>query len=98
MAPHRVPRSRQLALLTLGAAIVAGCTVTKTRRPGSDMVITRKRFNPVEAIARTQCRQTTPAGPPVTDSLTKRQGCAVVIEDSVARGPVQQIQPPQRVP
>ena len=98
MASSAVLRPRRLALLSLGAALAAGCAVHKTRRPGSDMVNVRTRFNPVEAIARTQCRQTTPAGPPVADSLTKRQGCSVQVGDSVARGPVEPVKPPQRVP
>ena len=60
------------------AALVLGCVPHQTRRPGSDMVIVRRTFNPVEAIARTQCEQP-PAGPAVGDSLGARQRCAVVV-------------------
>lgn len=98
MSTHGVPSpGRRIVLLALGAALAAGCAVRQTRRPGSDLVIVRRRFNPLEAVARTQCRETPPA-PVAADSLAGRQRCTVAIGDSLARGPVQPILPPQRVP
>ena len=98
MSTHRIPApNARIALLALGAALVAGCTVRQTRRPGSDMVIVKRSFDPVEVIARTNCRKT-PAGPVVGDSLVSRQSCRVLVGDSLARGPVEPILPPQRVP
>jgi hypothetical protein len=87
--------------LALGALLVAGCVPHQTRRPGSDMVIVRPTFNPVEAIARTQCqRPPVGAGAVVGDSLGRRQPCPVSIGDSVITEPGRPAlqQPPQRVP
>src|SRR4051812_21179481 len=80
-APGVVPR------LALGALLLAAaCVPHQNRRRGSDMVIVRRTFNPVEAIARTQC-QRPPAGPVTGDSLARRQECPAAIGDSAVTAP-----------